>query len=224
MLKQLSSIIFGIVLFILITITFSSIYIVDETKQVFVTQFGKIVRGPINGPEKTGENNEAGLYFRIPFIQEIHKFEKRYLEWDGDPNQVTTKDKLFIFIDTYARWRIVDAKLFFEKVQNEFGAQGRLDDILDGEAAKILGEQKRELKRITSEAYLQQQQIQGKADANAVAIYAEAFNQSAESKEFYEFLKTMETYENTLSEKDTLILSTGSDFFRFMKNSAPANK
>lgn len=329
MLKQLSSIIFGIVLFILITITFSSIYIVDETKQVFVTQFGKIVRGPINGPEKTGENNEAGLYFRIPFIQEIHKFEKRYLEWDGDPNQVTTKDKLFIFIDTYARWRIVDAKLFFEKVQNEFGAQGRLDDILDGEArivvaannlvevirsrqreviieetellddesqlkpfkdgrsalaqkvldnagpnlksefgielldfrfkrinysqevrskifdrmisersriankfrsegdgeaAKILGEQKRELKKITSEAYLQQQQIQGKADADAVAIYAEAFNQSDESKEFYEFLKTMETYENTLSEKDTLILSTGSDFFRFMKNSAPANK
>jgi membrane protease subunit HflC len=104
------------------------------------------------------------------------------------------------------------------RIANKFRSEG------DGEAAKILGEQKRELKKITSEAYLQQQQIQGKADADAVAIYAEAFNQSAESKEFYEFLKTMETYENTLSEKDTLILSTGSDFFRFMKNSAPANK
>ncbi|MEC7882837.1 MAG: protease modulator HflC [Verrucomicrobiota bacterium] len=324
MLKQLSSIIFGIVFFILVIIVFSSVYIVDETKQVFVTQFGKIVRGPINGPEK----NEAGLYFRIPFIQEIHAFEKRYLEWDGDPNEVTTKDKLFIFIDTYARWRIVDAKLFFEKVQNETGAQTRLDDILDGEArivvaandlvevirsrqrevaiqetellddesklkpfkvgrsalaqkvldnagpnlkkefgielldfrfkrinysrevrskifermisersriankfrsegdgeaAKIMGAQQRELKTITSEAYLQQQQIQGEADAKAVSIYAEAFDQNSESREFYEFLKTMETYENTLTEKDTLILSTGSDFFRFMKNSAPGN-
>ena len=328
MLKQLSSIILGIVIFILIIITFSSVYIVDETKQVFITQFGKIVRGPINGPEKTGENNEAGLYFRIPFIEKVHKFEKRYLEWDGDPNQVTTKDKLFIFIDTYARWRIVDAKLFFEKVQDERGAQGRLDDILDGEArivvaannlvevirsrqrevavqetellddesqlkpfedgrsalaqkvldnagpnlksefgielldfrfkrinysqevrskifermisersriankfrsegdgeaAKIMGEQKRELKTITSKAYLQQQQIKGEADAKAVAIYAEAFNQSTDARDFYEFLKTMETYENTLSDKDTLILSTGSDFFRFMKNSAPEN-
>ncbi len=324
MLKQLSSIIFGIVFFILVIIVFSSVYIVDETKQVFVTQFGKIVRGPINGPEK----NEAGLYFRIPFIQEIHAFEKRYLEWDGAPNEVTTKDKLFIFIDTYARWRIVDAKLFFEKVQNEIGAQTRLDDILDGEArivvaandlvevirsrqrevaiqetellddesklkpfkegrsalaqkvldnagpnlkkefgielldfrfkrinysrevrskifermisersriankfrsegdgeaAKIMGAQQRELKTITSEAYLQQQQIQGEADAKAVSIYAEAFDQNSESREFYEFLKTMETYENTLTEKDTLILSTGSDFFRFMKNSAPGN-
>ena len=122
MTKQLTSVFAGILLFIAAITFFSSVYIVDETKQVFVTQFGKIVRGPINGPDK----DEAGLYFRLPFIQEVHLFEKRYLEWDGDPNQVTTKDKLFIFIDTYARWRIVDAKLFFEKVRNEPGAQQRL--------------------------------------------------------------------------------------------------
>ena len=103
------------------------------------------------------------------------------------------------------------------RIANKFRSEG------DGEAAKIMGEQKRELKTITSKAYLQQQQIKGEADAKAVAIYAEAFNQSTDARDFYEFLKTMETYENTLSDKDTLILSTGSDFFRFMKNSAPEN-
>ena len=119
MIKQLTSVFFGILLFIAAIVFFSSAYIVDETKQVFVTQFGKIVRGPINGPDKNEDGPDkdkaAGLYFRLPFIQEVHSFEKRYLEWDGAPNQVTTKDKLFIFIDTYARWRIVDAKLFSKK-------------------------------------------------------------------------------------------------------------
>ena len=127
MFKQFTSVFIGILLFIVFLLVSSSVYIVDETKQVFVTQFGKIVRGPINGPGK----EEAGLKFRYPFINEVHAFEKRYLEWDGAPNQVTTKDKLFVFIDTYARWRIVDAKLFFEKVRNESGAQSRLDDLLE---------------------------------------------------------------------------------------------
>ncbi len=134
MFKQFTSVFIGILLFIVVLVVSSSVYIVDETKQVFVTQFGKIIRGPINGP---GEE-AAGLKFRFPFITEVHAFEKRYLEWDGAPNQVTTKDKLFIFIDTYARWRIVDAKLFFEKVRNEAGAQARLDDILDGEARIVV--------------------------------------------------------------------------------------
>jgi len=325
MIKQFTSVFIGILIFIVVLLVSSSVYIVDETQQVFVTQFGKIIRGPINGP---GEE-QAGLKFRIPFIQKVHSFEKRYLEWDGAPNQVTTKDKLFIFIDTYARWRIVDAKLFFEKVRDEDGAQARLDDILDGEArivvaandlvevirskqreevlaadqvlddesqlkpfergrsalaqqvldnagpnlkeefgielldfrfkrinyseevrleifkrmisersriaskfrsegngeaAKIMGEQQRELKTITSAAYLQQQQIKGKADAEAVKIYADAFNQSTESREFYEFLKTMETMETTLSKEDTLIFSTDSDFFRYLKQSAPTKE
>ena len=134
MFKQLASTFIGIGIFIAAITFFSAVYIVDETKQVFVTQFGDIISGPHNGPGK----DEAGLYFRIPFITKVHEFEKRYLEWDGDPNEVTTKDKLFVFIDTYARWRIVDAKLFFEKVRNESGAQSRLDDILDGEARIVV--------------------------------------------------------------------------------------
>ncbi|GIT05369.1 MAG: hypothetical protein CM1200mP29_07800 [Verrucomicrobiota bacterium] len=104
------------------------------------------------------------------------------------------------------------------RIASKFRSEG------DGEAAKILGTQQRELKTITSGAYLEQQQIKGKADAEAVKIYADALNQSAESREFYEFLKTMETFENTLSKEDTLIFSTDSDFFRYLKQSAPAKE
>jgi membrane protease subunit HflC len=324
MLKQFTSTFIGIGIFIAATTFFSAVYIVDETKQVFVTQFGDIISGPHNGPGK----DEAGLYFRIPFITKVHEFEKRYLEWDGDPNEVTTKDKRFIYIDTYARWRIVDAEMFYKNLQDENSAKLRLNDILDGaarnvvaandlkevirshqresivaddqvldgesqlvtfeqgrsklaqlvmedanknvpqfgiklldfrfkrinyhedvqktifermisersrissrfrsegagEAAKILGTQQRELKEITSKAYLEKQQIMGEADAKAVAIYAEAFDQSTEAREFYEFLKTMETLETTLSKEDTLIFSTDSDFFRYLKRSAPTKE
>ena len=324
MLKQFTSTFIGIGIFIAATTFFSAVYIVDETKQVFVTQFGNIISGPHNGPGK----DEAGLYFRIPFITKVHEFEKRYLEWDGDPNEVTTKDKRFIYIDTYARWRIVDAEMFYKNLQDEYSARLRLNDILDGaarnvvaandlkevirshqresiaaddqvldgesqletfeqgrsklaqlvmedanknvpqfgiklldfrfkrinyhkdvqktifdrmisersrissrfrsegagEAAKIKGTQQRELKEITSKAYLEKQQIMGQADAKAVAIYAEAFDQSTEAREFYEFLKTMDTLETTLSEDDTLIFSTDSDFFRYLKRSAPTKE
>ncbi len=102
----------------------SSAYVVNEKEQVVITQFGKPVGKPIT---------EAGLHFKIPFIQKANFFEKRWLEWDGDANQVTTKDKKYIWIDTYARWRIKDPLKFFETVGNEMGAQSRLDDILDGE-------------------------------------------------------------------------------------------
>lgn len=102
----------------------SSAYVVNEKEQVVITQFGKPVGKPII---------EAGLHFKIPFIQKANFFEKRWLEWDGDANQVTTKDKKYIWIDTYARWRIKDPLKFFETVGNEMGAQSRLDDILDGE-------------------------------------------------------------------------------------------
>ena len=291
MLKQFTSTFIGIGIFIAATTFFSAVYIVDETKQVFVTQFGNIISGPHNGPG----NDEADLYFRIPFITKVHEFEKRYLEWDGDPNEVTTKDKRFIYIDTYARWRIVDAEMFYKNLQDEYSARLRLNDILDGaarnvvaandlkevirshqresiaaddqvlddesqletfeqgrsklaqlvmedanknvpqfgiklldfrfkrinyhkdvqktifdrmisersrissrfrsegagEAAKIMGTQQRELKEIKSQAYLEKQQIMGQADAKAVAIYADAFDQSTEAREFYEFLKTM---------------------------------
>jgi modulator of FtsH protease HflC len=99
-------------------------YRVSETEQVIITQFGNPVGDPVTEP---------GLHFKLPFIQTTNYFEKRFLEWDGSPNQVPTRDKRFIWVDTYARWRIVDPLLFFQRLRDERGAQSRLDDILDGE-------------------------------------------------------------------------------------------
>ena len=99
-------------------------YTVSETEQVILTQFGEPVGNPAASP---------GLHFKIPFIQRANVFEKRFLEWDGSPNQVPTRDKRFIWVDTYARWRITDPLLFFQRLRDERGAQSRLDDILDGE-------------------------------------------------------------------------------------------
>ena len=99
-------------------------YLVSETEQVVITQFGNPVDPPVTEP---------GLHFKVPFIQRANYFEKRFLEWDGNPNQVPTKDKRFIWVDTFARWRIVDPLLFFQRLRDERGAQSRLDDILDGE-------------------------------------------------------------------------------------------
>ncbi|MEE3137909.1 MAG: protease modulator HflC [Acidobacteriota bacterium] len=113
---------FGLVL--ILVVLSSATYQVHETNQVIITQFGQ----PI-GDAKT----EPGLHFKVPFIQKTNYFEKRFLEWDGSPNQVPTKDKRFIWVDTYARWRIVDPLRFFERLRDERGAQSRLDDILDGE-------------------------------------------------------------------------------------------
>ena len=306
-------IIAGIILLV-ITIAVSASYIVRETEQVIITQFGKPIGDPVVTP---------GIHFKIPVIQEANFFDKRFLEWDGDPNQVPTKDKRFIWVDTYARWRIKDPLLFFQRVRDERGAQSRLDDMLDGEtrnaiakhllveivrstnrqpelpevavegelttvlqeiqigreeitrsiiaaaaprtleigielldirfkrinyveevqkkiyermiterkriadkfrsegqgkASKILGDKERELQKIESGAYRTAQEIMGKADAEATAIYAAAYNQSRESREFYKFLKTMETYKTTLSENDWLILSTKGDFFQYLQN------
>ena len=113
---------FGLVL--ILVVLSSATYQVHETNQVNITQFGQP-----NGEAKT----EPGLHFKVPFIQKTNYFEKRFLEWDGSPNQVPTKDKRFIWVDTYARWRIVDPLRFFERLRDERGAQSRLDDILDGE-------------------------------------------------------------------------------------------
>ena len=99
-------------------------YQVSEVDQVIVTEFGNPIGEAVT---------EAGLHFKVPFIQKTNYFDKRFLEWDGNPNQVPTKDKRFIWVDTYARWRIVDPLRFFERLRDERGAQSRLDDILDGE-------------------------------------------------------------------------------------------
>jgi len=107
----------------------SASYTVGEAEQVIITQFG----------EPTGEAiTDSGLHFKVPFIQEIHSFEKRFLEWDGSPNQVPTRDKRFIWVDTYARWKIIDPLKFFERLRDELGAQSRLDDILDGETRNAI--------------------------------------------------------------------------------------
>jgi membrane protease subunit HflC len=306
-------VIIAAVIFLAFIVVMSSAFIVKETDQVILTQFGKPVGDPIVTP---------GIKFKIPIIQQANFFDRRFLAWDGSPNQIPTKDKRFIWVDTYARWRILDPLLFFQRVRDERGAQSRLDDILDGEtrnaiakhllvelvrttnrkpatseeftagevgqdlaeikvgrdkitrsiieaaadrtlelgielldlrlkrinyvdevqqkifermiterkriadkfrsegqgeASKILGNKDRELKKIQSGAYKTAQEIKGKADAEATAIYASAYNQSQESRDFYRFLKTMETYKTTLSEKDWLVLSTKVEFFKYLQ-------
>jgi membrane protease subunit HflC len=289
-----------------------SVYIVKEPEQVVITQFGKPVGRPITTP---------GLKFKTPLIQKVHRFEKRFLEWDGDPNQLPTRDKRFIWVNTYARWRITDPLLFFQRLHNERGAHTRLDDILDGEtrnaiakydlvqlvrtsnraaertegqvsdeseltlikegrndirlevlanarartvdlgleildiefkrinyveevqrkvyermiaerervaerfrsegqgeAARIRGEKDRELLRIGSEAYRRAQEIKGAADARATTIYASAYDRSADTRSFYEFVKTMQAYATTMDSTSSLVLSTDTDFYRFLKS------
>ena len=113
-----------VVLVVALVVLSSSAYEVHEVNQVIITQFGNPVGEPVTEP---------GLHFKVPFIQQANYFEKRFLEWDGNPNQVPTRDKRFIWVDTYARWRIVDPLRFFQRLRDERGAQSRLDDILDGE-------------------------------------------------------------------------------------------
>lgn len=303
--------IFIILIAVLIFIGFTSAYVVDETEQVVVTQFGKVVGSP---------KTEPGLYFRLPFIQNVNYFPKNLLSWDGDPGQIPTLDKTFIWVDTFARWKIVDPLKFFETVNNVVSARGRLDDIIDpavrnfitsyplietvrlsnreldtfeigledirqdrtaiavnigreaitqgilqqaqpkllefgielvdvklkrvnyveqvrdsvygrmiaerkqiaekfrsegkGEAQKIRGEKERDLKKIESEAYRTAQEIMGKADAEATRIYAQAYNMDPD---FYSFIKTLEIYKDVLDEKNSLILSTDSEFLKYFK-------
>ena len=113
-----------IVLLAIVLLLDQATYTVSETEQVIITQFGDPVGDPVTSP---------GLHFKVPFIQLTNVFDNRFLEWDGNPNQVPTRDRRFILVDTYARWRITDPLLFFQRLRDERGAQSRLDDILDGE-------------------------------------------------------------------------------------------
>jgi membrane protease subunit HflC len=288
-----------------------TVYVVKEPEQVIITQFGRPVGDPIVTP---------GLKVKLPVVQKVHRFDKRFLEWDGNANQLPTKDKRFIWVDTYARWRITDPLLYFQRLRDERGAQTRLDDILDGEtrnaiakydllevvrstnrealrgellpedeiqleeiaigrgqireevlrnaqsrtsdlgieildiqfkrinyvqevqrkvyermiaerrriadrfrsegegeARRISGEKDRELKRIQSEAYRQAEEIKGRGDAEATRIYAQAYDRSPDSRTFYQFLKTMETYPQTFDSQSTLVLSTKGEFYQFLK-------
>tara|TARA_R110000868_G_scaffold294140_3_gene554786 strand:+ start:49725 stop:50672 length:948 start_codon:yes stop_codon:yes gene_type:complete len=302
-----------VVLAIVSIVLFNATFIVDEQEQVIITQFGEPKGEAINTP---------GLKFKIPFLQDANYFEKRYLEWDGDPNQVPTKDKVFIFVDTYARWQITDPLKYFERLGNERGAQSRLDDILDGEtrnavashdlvelirssnrvaetegviadivndsleniqigrdiiqeqiqelanaraadlgiaildfrfkrinyaeevrrtvydrmisernriadkfrsegqgeSSRINGEKERELLRIQSEAFRQAETIRGRADAQAAAIYNAAYNKSSAARELYSFTKSMEAYGNTIDKETSLIISTDSEFYKYLNS------
>ena len=304
-----------------IFVAISAIYTVSEVKQVIITQFGK----PVGDPVTT-----AGLKVKIPFIQNVNTIDKRVLEWDGNPSDMPTKDKLYISVDLFARWRITDPLQYFLRLRDERSAQSRLDDILgsetrnavakhelieiirttkdrvplrdtllteaereqhigslvpiqkgrklveqeifsaaaekvrvfgielldirfkrinynesvrpkiydrmiserrqiaerflsegNGEAARIRGNRVRDLNKIQSEAYRQVEEIRGVADAKATEIYAGAYNQSPESVSFYEFTRTMQAYKTIIAANTTLVLSTNSDLFKFLKGMAP---
>jgi membrane protease subunit HflC len=300
-----------------------AVYIVNESEQTVLTQFGKPIGAAVTRP---------GLNLKLPFVQTVHRFDKRFLEWDGERNQLPTRDKRFIFVDTYARWRISDPLKFFQRLRDERGAQSRLDDILDGEtrnviarhdlievvrsssrefavddedvgglptvddmtagskgsdfvvlvgrqklgqavleasqartedlgieildfrfkrinyveavrtevynrmiserrriaeqfrsqgtgeAARINGEKERELARITSEAFREAEQIRGKADAQAADIYAAAYNANPE---LYAFLRSLETYQEVIDDKTTLMLGSDSDLFKYLESASP---
>ena len=298
-----------------------SLFVVREDRQAIITEFGAPVGDAIDTP---------GLKFKLPW-RKAQYFDRRFLEWQGSAEELPTRDKVFIFVDTYARWRISDPLLFFQRLNDERGAQSRLDDILDGEtrnaianhdlievirssnreaaadesypeasggleeaaggleeivtgrdkirldilaaaqertadlgievldvqfrrinygeqvepdvfnrmiserqriadrfrsqgqgqASEILGNMDRDLKRIQSEAYREATEIRGRADAAATEIYASAYNQSAQSRNFYEFLRTMEAFEQTIDADTWLVLSTGSDYYSFLKESGP---
>jgi len=300
---------------VFVVILFNSIFITNEAQQAIVTQFGKPVGEPIVN---------AGLKFKIPFIQKVIMFDKRILEWDGAANEIPTKDDKYIFIDTFARWRISDPLTFFKAAKNERNAQSRLDDVIDGivrdeisnrnmeeiirssgrsmetyedepttvntgarsqiiqnildnvtlkladlkmgievldvQLKRIdynkqvqsklfnrmiseqnmiaeeyrgqgqgrkqtrLGEQIRDEKKILSEAYMKSQKIRGDADAYAIKRYSEAYEQrdskgkiNKDAVEFYEFLKTLDAYENVFDSSSRIILSTDSEFFKYLK-------
>lgn len=302
-------------------VAMSSLYTVGEVEQVIITQFGKPVGTPVTA---------AGLKVKLPFIQDVNPIDKRILEWDGRPSDMPTKDKLYISVDLFARWRITDPLQYFLRLRDERSAQSRLDDILgsetrnavakhelieiirttkdrvplrdtlltgaeqeldmgllvpiqkgrklveqeifvaaaekvrvfgielldirfkrinynesvrpkiydrmiserrqiaerflsegNGEAARIRGNRVRDLDKIQSEAYRQVEEIRGVADAKAAEIYASAYNQSPEAVEFYEFVRTMQSYKAIIAENTTLVLSTNSDLFKFLQGMNP---
>jgi membrane protease subunit HflC len=309
----------GLVLLVVAAfVLMNSVYTVSEVQQMIITQFGKPVGEPIT---------TAGLKVKVPFIQELNPIDKRVLEWDGNPSDMPTKDKLYISVDLFARWRIVDPLQYFLRLRDERSAKSRLDDILGsetrnavakhelieiirttkdreplrdsllagsqqdvkwgalvpiqkgrklveaeifnaaaekvqvfgielldirfkrinynqsvrpkiydrmiserrqiaerflsegkGEAARIRGNRVRDLNKIQSEAYREVEEIRGLADAKATEIYARAYNQSAEAVDFYEFTRTMQSYQSIIANDTTLVLSTDSDLFRFLKS------
>ena len=314
--KMISVIIAGIFVAVAVTIS-GSVYTVGEVEQAVITQFGKPVGEPIT---------TAGLKMKLPFIQEVNRIDRRVLEWDGNPSDMPTKDKLYISVDLFSRWKITDPLQYFLRLRDERSAQSRLDDILgsetrnavakhelieiirttkdreplrdtlltdeeraqnfgalvpiekgralveqeifaaaarkvrvfgielldirfkrinynesvrpkiydrmiserrqiaerflsegNGEAARIRGNRVRDLNKIQSEAYRAVEEIRGEADASAADIYAKAYNVVPEAAEFYAFTRTIQAYKDMISGGTTLVLTTDSDLFRYLR-------
>jgi len=306
----------GVLVVAILLVLSGTFYSLEEGQQAIIVQFGRPVGDLVT---------EAGLHVKLPFVQEVRRFEKRLLIWDGDPNQIPTKGREFIWVDTTARWRIADAKKFLESVATERGAQSRLDDIIDsvvrdqvsgselvelvrstswvvpkgevleevpaeleeelkkkiargreeitriilaearkiipqygielvdvrikrldyvesvrekvyarmiserkriaarfrsegeGRSAEILGTMEKELRSIRSSAYRRVQEVRGKADAEATKIYGNAYNRDPE---FYAFSRTLEAYKEGQNKNSVLILTTDSDYYRYLKKAA----
>jgi membrane protease subunit HflC len=128
-LKRRSWLIGGALAIIAIATLSSTFYTVSETEQVVITQFGEPIGVAVTHP---------GLHAKLPFAQDVNVFDKRWLEWTGNPNQVPTRDKKYIWVETYARWRIANPLLFFQRLRDERGAQSRIDDIIDGDTRNVI--------------------------------------------------------------------------------------
>ena len=138
-------------------------YTVDESEQVIITQFGRPIGKPIA---------EGGLKFKLPFIQTVNRFPKLLMEWDGDPGQIPTLDKTFIWVDAFARWRIVEPLLFFQTVGNETSAQKKLDDIIDPAVRNaITSYHLIEAVRNTNRDKSELQEIIGEGDATSQSLF-----------------------------------------------------
>jgi membrane protease subunit HflC len=145
-------------------LAFSSIYTVSETEQVIITQFGRPVGGVINRP---------GLHAKLPLVQDIHRFDKRWLEFNGEANEIPTRDKKYIWVDTYARWRITDPLRFYQAVRDERGGQSRLDDIVDGETRNAVASfDLLEIVRSSNRTFQVTEELAGIGSAEAMANVA----------------------------------------------------
>jgi len=164
------------VVIVALLLLWASTYTVSETDQVIVTQFGRPVGGAITRP---------GLHFKVPFVQVVHRFDKRWLEFNGDANQITTRDKKYIWVDTYARWRISDPLRFFQAVHDERGGQSRLDDIVDGQTRNAVASYDLiEVVRSSNRGFQITEELEGIGSAEAMAKISAGRNKiAAEIKE-----------------------------------------
>ena len=155
------SLLIGGALAIIAIVTLSSaLYTVSETEQVVITQFGEPIGEAITQP---------GLHAKLPFAQDVNVFDKRWLEWTGNPNQVPTRDKKYIWVETYARWRIANPLLFFQRLRDERGAQSRLDDIIDGDTRNVIANHNLiEVVRVSNRAFERADDVEDVMEAEAM--------------------------------------------------------